>query len=267
MALYRTKIHCYFLDQTRVTRPLPCEKNYHIFYQMLAGLNQEERVRLHLDGYTVNNLNYLKNGDIRCDEKEDAARFQAWKTCLGILGIPFLDVVRVLAAILLLGNVKFIDGQEIEVEVEGETELNSVAALLGVPATALFRGLTTKTHNARGQLVKSMCDANMSNMTRDSLAKALYCRTVATIVRRANSLKSRLGSTLGTLSSDSDKSNESVHNQLEVASQHASVMSGKAGSKSMTALNNAVKHATTDGFIGEFKLFILDFYRYLNLMK
>lgn len=51
-----------------------------------------------------------------------------------------------------------------------------------------------------------------SNMTRDSLAKALYCRTVATIVRRANSLK-RLGSTLGTLSSDS---NESVHNQAEV---------------------------------------------------
>lgn len=50
-------------------------------------------------------------------------------------------------------------------------------------------------------------------MIRDSLAKALYCRTVATIVRRANSLK-RLGSTLGTLSSDS---NESVHNQADVS--------------------------------------------------
>lgn len=42
-ALYRTKIHCYFLDQTRVIRPLPDEKNYHIFYQMLAGLSHEER--------------------------------------------------------------------------------------------------------------------------------------------------------------------------------------------------------------------------------
>jgi dachs protein len=45
-ALYRTKIHCYFLDQTRVIRPLPNEKNYHIFYQMLAGLTQEERGKL-----------------------------------------------------------------------------------------------------------------------------------------------------------------------------------------------------------------------------
>lgn len=42
-ALYRTKIHCYFLDQTRVIKPLSDEKNYHIFYQMLAGLSHDER--------------------------------------------------------------------------------------------------------------------------------------------------------------------------------------------------------------------------------
>ncbi|XP_054082848.1 myosin-G heavy chain isoform X3 [Zeugodacus cucurbitae] len=249
-ALYRTKIHCYFLDQTRVIRPLPKEKNYHIFYQMLAGLSREERIKLNLEGYSPANLRYLQSGDIVQNEQEDAARFQAWKTCLGILGIPFLDVVRVLAAVLLLGNVQFIDGQSLEVDVKGEAELNSVASLLGVPPAALFRGLTTRTHNARGQLVKSVCDANMSNMTRDCLAKALYCRTVATIVRRANSLK-RLGSTLGTLSSDS---NESVHNQADVASQHASTIGGNSGSKSMAALNNAVRHAT-DGFIGILDMF------------
>ncbi|XP_034670028.1 unconventional myosin-IXb isoform X2 [Drosophila subobscura] len=249
-ALYRTKIHCYFLDQTRVIRPLPKEKNYHIFYQLLAGLNREERQKLHLEGYSPANLRYLR-GDTGQNEQEDAVRFQAWKTCLGILGIPFLDVVRVLAAVLLLGNVQFIDGGGLEVDVKGETELNSVASLLGVPPAALFRGLTTRTHNVRGQLVKSVCGDGDANMTRDCLAKALYCRTVATIVRRANSLK-RLGSTLGTLSSDS---NESVHNQADAASQHASTIGGgNAGSKSMAALNNAVRHAT-DGFIGILDMF------------
>ncbi|XP_048526207.1 myosin-I heavy chain isoform X1 [Dendroctonus ponderosae] len=253
-ALYRTKIHCYFLDQTRVIRPLPGEKNYHIFYQMLAGLAAEERTKLNLDGHKPSTLKYLQQGDVRQDVAEDATRFQAWKTCLSVLGIPFLDVVRVLAAVLLLGNVQFSDGKGIEVDVRGETELNAVAALLGVSGAALFRGLTSRTHNARGQLVKSVCDANMSNMTRDCLAKALYCRTVATIVRRANSLK-RLGSTLGTLSSDS---NESVHNQAEVTSQQASTVgnsSSSGGSKSMVALNNAVRHATTDGFIGILDMF------------
>lgn len=217
---------------------------------MLAGLSREERIKLNLEGYSPSNLRYLQGGDVRQDEKEDAARFQAWKTCLGILGIPFLDVVRVLAAVLLLGNVQFVDGQGLEVDIKGEAELNSISCLLGVPAAALFRGLTTRTHNARNQIIKSVCDANMSNMTRDSLAKALYCRTVATIVRRANSLK-RLGSTLGTLSSDS---NESVHNQGDLASQHASTIGGNSGSKSMAALNNAVRHAT-DGFIGILDMF------------
>ncbi|GLV44854.1 dachs [Carabus blaptoides fortunei] len=130
-ALYRTKIHCYFLDQTRVIRPLPGEKNYHIFYQMLAGLSPEERSKLNLEGCTPATLKYLKHGDTRQDMAEDASRFQAWKTCLGILGIPFLDVVRVLAAVLLLGNVQFVDGKGLEVDVNGESELNAVAGLLG----------------------------------------------------------------------------------------------------------------------------------------
>lgn len=78
---------------------------------MLAGLNRDERVKLNLEGYSPSNLKYLQAGDTRQDEKEDSARFQAWKACLGILGIPFLDVVRVLAAVLLLGNVNFVDGQ------------------------------------------------------------------------------------------------------------------------------------------------------------
>lgn len=62
-----------------------------------------------------------------------------------------MDVVRVLAAVLLLGNVQFIDkpaaggnsGSLTEVGVSGESTLNSVASLLGVPSATLFRGKRT----------------------------------------------------------------------------------------------------------------------------
>jgi dachs len=136
---------------------------------------------LNLEKYSIHNLNYLRHGDTHQDEAEDAARFQSWKTCLGVLGIPFLDVVRVLAAILLLGNVTFVDNPPsggnsattgaVEVGVDGESELASVASLLGVPSTSLGRGLTTRTHNVRGQLVKSACDANMVSNNKMSCQK------------------------------------------------------------------------------------------------
>lgn len=88
---------------------------------MLAGLSDEERTRLKLDGFSISNLNYLKNGDIRQDEQEDAARFGRWKACLGILGIPFIDAVRVLWAVLLLGNISFVDNQVVWLERQSST--------------------------------------------------------------------------------------------------------------------------------------------------
>ncbi|XP_047737603.1 myosin-A [Hyalella azteca] len=256
-ALYRTKIHCYFLDQTRVVRPLPHEKNYHIFYQMLAGLTQEERERLQLEGHTVRSLRYLSGGDTRVNEAQDAARSDA-EVRQGVEvdmqgGSHELKVRQGVEVDMQGGSHELKVRQGVEVDMQGGShELKSVASLLGVSSGALYRGLVTRTHNARGHLVKSMCDANMSNLTRDALAKALYCRTVATIVRRANSLK-RLGSTSGTLSSDS---NESVHQNGDAASHHASTVGtgGSKASKSMSVLNSAVKHAT-DGFIGILDMF------------
>jgi len=39
--------------------------------------------KLSLEGYSPHNLRYLQCGDTQQDEAEDAARFQAWKACLG----------------------------------------------------------------------------------------------------------------------------------------------------------------------------------------
>ena len=160
-ALYRTRLYCYSLDQSRVVRPLPTEKNYHIFYQMMAGLSMDEQKQLGLDGYTVMELRYLNRGDARTDEAQEIERFNTWKANLVVLGIPFMDVVKVMAAILLLGNVEFVEGNGLEVDMIGKEELKSVSKLVGVTPALLLQGLTSKTHNVRGQLVKSSSDANM----------------------------------------------------------------------------------------------------------
>lgn len=46
-------------------------------------------VKLNLEGYSPLNLCYLQHGDTRQDETEDAARFQAWKACLGMFPFKF----------------------------------------------------------------------------------------------------------------------------------------------------------------------------------
>lgn len=266
-ALYRTKIRSYFLDQTRIVKPLPNEKNYHIFYQILAGLTKEERMNLNLDGYDVHNLKYLSCGDTSLNPVEDALRFEAWKSCLSVLGIPFMDVARIFAAILLLGNVpltttaastsKSCDPGVSACEIKStntSSVLKAVAQVLGVSSVALYKGLTSRSHQVNGQLI--VRSGNQTNMTacatRDALAKALYCRTVATIVRRANSLK-RMGPISGTLSSDS---NESVQNHIETSSHHASTVGsgGAKSDKSMKMLTHAIRHAN-DGFIGILDMF------------
>ena len=145
-----------------MVKPPPTEKSYHIFYQMMAGLHPDERMQLGLNNLSVRDLNYLNMGDIRQDEMEDAERFENWRSALAILGIPFMDVVRVLSAILLLGNVRFTPrvGDDFDVEVIGKEELHSVAKLLGVSTTLLCQGLTARTHAVRGQAIKSLNDSH-----------------------------------------------------------------------------------------------------------
>ena len=128
---------------------------------MLAGLKNDERAQLGLEGYSVKNLHYLNQGDTRVDQVLDAQRFAQWRSSLAVLGIPLMDVLRVLSAILLLGNVEFYNNDSFEVDyLSGQEEMETVARLLGVSKTLLWQGITTRTHTVRGQPVKSVSDAN-----------------------------------------------------------------------------------------------------------
>ena len=79
---FKTNFHD-FLLQGRVVKPPPTEKSYHIFYQMLAGLNQDERHQLGLDNFSVRDFRYLNVGDTRQDMESDSQRFCEWRSSLG----------------------------------------------------------------------------------------------------------------------------------------------------------------------------------------
>jgi hypothetical protein len=88
---------------------------------------------------------------------------------LATLGVPFMDVLRVLSAVLLLGNVQVNEKNKetalfdqttkiSSLDYKGNNEVKAVASLLGISSVDLYRGLTTKSQTVRGQLIKSVND-------------------------------------------------------------------------------------------------------------
>ncbi|KAI6661555.1 Unconventional myosin-IXb isoform X2 [Oopsacas minuta] len=187
-SLQGAKIKCYFLDQNRVTASPPREQNYNIFYQMLAGVRPEDRGRLRLEGYTYKHFHILSECQSPQETQDTLIRkYEAWKTCLGALRIPHLDVLRILGAILLIGNVEFVQSSDGTCKVYGEKELVSSAVLLGLSSRMLREVLLggTGTGESKKSRVTSAFSNNV-NITLRVLSRALYTRLLGAVLRRIN---------------------------------------------------------------------------------
>ena len=68
------KIEQYLLEKSRIVHQNQDERNYHIFYCMLAGLSKEHKAKLELKDAT--HYKYLTGGgSVVCDGRDDAAEF------------------------------------------------------------------------------------------------------------------------------------------------------------------------------------------------
>ncbi|KND93433.1 Myosin-2 [Tolypocladium ophioglossoides CBS 100239] len=170
------KIRTYLLERSRlVFQPLK-ERNYHIFYQLVAGASEKQRQDL--DILPVEQFEYLNQGDCpTIDGVDDKAEFEATKKSLQTIGVSDAqqaDIFKLLAGLLHLGNVKITASRNDSVLAPTEPSLERACGILGVNATEFAKWIVKKQLITRGEKITSNLSQAQAIVVRDSVAKFIY---------------------------------------------------------------------------------------------
>ncbi|KAI9772969.1 MAG: Myosin type-2 heavy chain 1 [Geoglossum simile] len=170
------RIRTYLLERSRlVFQPLK-ERNYHIFYQLVAGASDSERKELDL--WPIEHFDYLNQGGSPViDGVDDKAEFDATRDSLTTIGVdPGTQgqIFRLLAALLHLGNVKITPTRGDCVLAPSEPSLVKACQLLGLDAGAFAKWTVKKQLITRGEKIISNLTQQQALVVRDSVAKFLY---------------------------------------------------------------------------------------------
>lgn len=210
----------YLLEKSRVVGQITNERNFHIFYQFTKSCPQKYRGKTHALHTTMSRSanpifffpelfgvqqpsSYVYTSRSKCLDvsgMDDRIDFQDTMRAMQVIGIPESeqdDIYRMLACILWLGNVTFVEDDQGNAAIADQSVIDFVAYLLEVESPDVHRALTiriveTSRGGRRGSVYDVPLNPTQATAVRDALAKAIYNNLFDWIVQRVNqSLQAR----------------------------------------------------------------------------
>uniref|UniRef100_A0A8D3B7F9 Myosin X, like 1 n=1 Tax=Scophthalmus maximus TaxID=52904 RepID=A0A8D3B7F9_SCOMX len=172
----------YILRPNRVVRQNPGERNYHIFYALLAGANKEHKGLYFLED-PAESFHYLSQSgclkDKSLNDKELFNSVMALKV-LEFTEEEIRDMFKLLSGVLQLGNIEFMTAGGAQITTKQGHEL------LGLDAFQLSEVLTQRSIILRGEEICSPLTIEQAVDSRDSVAMALYSQCFSWIILKIN---------------------------------------------------------------------------------
>ncbi|KAL7673816.1 hypothetical protein ACOME3_000095 [Neoechinorhynchus agilis] len=98
----------YLLEKSRIVSQDTNERNYHIFYSMLAGLSPQQKSQFGLTDGT--SYNYLRQDSMKVTERDELTEWNAVLAALKVMQISeesVTNICRLLASVLLIGQIDY----------------------------------------------------------------------------------------------------------------------------------------------------------------
>ncbi|KFP06406.1 Unconventional myosin-If, partial [Calypte anna] len=185
------KISNFLLEKSRVVSQNECERNFHIYYQLIEGASQEQRQNLGI--MSPDYYYYLNQSDTyQVEGTDDRSDFHETMNAMQVIGIRGEDqqlVLQIVAGILHLGNISFRE-EDNYARVENADSLAFPAYLLGIAQDRLNEKVTSRKMDSRwggrSESITVTLNVEQAAYTRDALAKGLYTRVFDFLVESIN---------------------------------------------------------------------------------